>query len=204
MIEANYNDKERVISILTSSFDANKSVNFIVRQDAKRIARIKALMSYSFDVCYSAGAIYLSPDRNACALVLFPDKKRTTLRSIILDIKLLFSCIGLANSRRVLNRESRIKKIHPSESMYYLWFIGVAPDCQYKGIGTTLLNDLIRDSINKVRSIYLETSTEKNIPWYQKFGFHIYNELDLGYKLSFLKRRFVPAEPSSRDAAETH
>ncbi len=38
------------------------------------------------------------------------------------------------------------------------------------------------------RPIYLATSTMKNLPWYKKSGFEVYNELDLGYNLFFLKR----------------
>jgi ribosomal protein S18 acetylase RimI-like enzyme len=72
--------------------------------------------------------------------------------------------------------------------MYYLWFIGVDPNEQHNGIGSALLNEVIREGTKKNRSIYLETSTLKNIPWYEKFGFKIYNELDLGYKLFFLRK----------------
>ena len=71
--------------------------------------------------------------------------------------------------------------------MYYLWFIGVDPKEQNKGTGSTLLKDVIHQASLKNRSVYLETSTSKNIPWYEKFGFKIYNELDLGYRLYFLK-----------------
>ena len=72
--------------------------------------------------------------------------------------------------------------------MYDLWFIGVDPTEQYKGIGTKLLIEVISEGQSKGRSIYLETSTDKNIPWYEKAGFSIYNELDLGYRLFFMRK----------------
>ena len=56
------------------------------------------------------------------------------------------------------------------------------------GRGSSLLDELITRSNSVNRPIYLETSTLRNIPWYKKFGFQIYEELDLGYKLFFLKR----------------
>ena len=188
MIKAGYNDKDLIVDILTKSFDANQSVNYIVKQDKKRTKRIRALMDYSFEVCYLFGDVFLSDDKKACALVLYPDKKKTSIKSILLDVKLIFSCVGLMNIKKTLDRESRIKKIQPKELMYYLWFIGVDPKCQNTGIGSKLLDELIEDSRQKKRSIYLETSTLKNLPWYQKLGFQIYNELSLTYKLFFLKR----------------
>ena len=173
MKNADYKDKNLVIDILTKSFDTNQSVNYIAMQDGKRLKRISALMDYSFEVCYMFGDVFLSDDRKACALILYPDKKKTTLKSILLDIKLIFSCIGVENIKKALVRESKIKQLQPKTTMYYLWFIGVDPEHQNEGIGSVLLDEIINDSKNKQRPIYLETSTLKNLPWYKKYGFQI-------------------------------
>ena len=191
MRKAEFCDKNLVIDILTDSFETNQSVNYIVKQDNKRIKRIRSLMDYSFEVCYSYGEVFLSNNKKACALVLFPDKKKTTLKSIFLDIKLILSCVGLNNIMKAMNRESKIKAMQHKQLMYYLWFIGVDPKYQNSGIGTDLMDEVIKDSNLKERPIYLETSTLKNLPWYKKFGFDIYNELDLSYKLFFLKKELV-------------
>ncbi len=188
MIKAEYSDKNLVVDILTKSFDTNHSVNYIVKQDQKRIQRISSLVDYSFEVCYLFGDVFLSDDKKACALVTYPDQKKTTLKSILLDVKLILSSVGLKNIKKTLARESMINKVQPKELKYYLWFIGVDPKYYNKGIGSILLSQIIEDSEHKKRTIYLETSTMKNLPWYKKFGFNIYHELDLSYKLFFLKR----------------
>ena len=188
MKKAKYKDKDLIVEILTKSFETNQSVNYIVKQDTKRLNRIKALMDYSFEVCYLYGDVFLSDDNKACSLVLYPDKKKTTIKSIVLDVKLILSCVGLKNIKKTLGREALIKKIQPKELMYYLWFIGVDPAYQNTGIGSELLNELIVDSKLKERPIYLETSTLKNLPWYKKFGFNIYHEAELSYKLFFLNK----------------
>lgn len=188
MKKAEYNDKDLIVNTLTKSFESNQSVNYIVKQDEKRLKRIKALMDYSFEVCYLFGDVFLSDDNRACALVLYPDKKKTTIKSIMLDVSLILSCVGIENIKKTLNREGIIKKIQPKVPMYYLWFIGVDPEYQNTGIGSELLKEIIEDSRRKERPIYLETSTLKNLPWYKKFGFDIYHEADLSYKLFFLKK----------------
>ena len=186
MKKAKYKDKDLIVEILTKSFETNQSVNYIVKQDTKRLNRIKALMDYSFEVCYLYGDVFLSDDNKACSLVLYPDKKKTTIKSIVLDVKLILSCVGLKNIKKTLGREALIKKIQPKELMYYLWFIGVDPAYQNTGIGSELLNELIVDSKLKERPIYLETSTLKNLPSYKKFVFNINHEVELNYKLFFL------------------
>lgn len=146
MIKASYDDKDRIVNILVEAFDDNKSVNYIVRQDSKRKQRIRRLMEYSFDICHSFGKVFLSDDNKACALILLPDKKKTTLRSVWWDIKLILTCTGIGNIRKALNREAKIKALQPKQSLYYLWFIGVKNTEQGKGIGSNLLKELIYDN----------------------------------------------------------
>jgi hypothetical protein len=188
MIKAISSDKQLIVAILTDSFSQNQSVNYIIKQDGKRVERIKALMDYSFDICFLFGEVYLSDDKKGCALILYPDKKKTTFRSIYLDSKLAVKCLGIKNLFKAMRREDVITKQHPNELMYYLWFIGVSIEHQHLGIGSKLLQDIITEGHRQKRAIYLETSTLKNIPWYQHFGFTIYQEIDMGYKLFFLTK----------------
>ncbi len=191
MIKVGHDKKELVISILSESFESNLSVNYIVGTSNGKSKRIKALMEYSFEICYLFGDVYISEDGLACALVLYPDKRKTTLKSIILDIFLLFRCIGFLNIGNAISREKNIKKIQPKEPMTYLWFLGVNPSSQHLGIGSKLLQEVIIDSEKKNLPIYLETSAVKNLPWYKRFGFQIYDQLEFNYSLYFLKRNII-------------
>jgi hypothetical protein len=97
MKKAGLSDRSLVVDILVASFEDNKSVNYVIKQDRSRLKKIRMLMEYSFDVCYYFGDVYLSDDGHACALILYPDKKKMTLRSILLDVKFVFRCVGWGN-----------------------------------------------------------------------------------------------------------
>lgn len=188
MLKAEVADKELITKILSKSFEANQSVNYIVRQDNKKTGRIDALMEYSFEVCSLFGDVFFSDDHKACALLLYPQNKRTTIKSIWLDVKLITQAIGFDGIGKALERESKIKAKQSKEPMIYLWFIGVNPSDQHKGIGSKLLQDVIAFAEQKKLPIFLETSTLTNLPWYERFGFKIYDRLELTYTLYFLKR----------------
>ncbi len=188
MKNAGYHEKDLVIDILAKSFEANKSVNYIIKQDAKRSDRIRALMDYSFEVCSLFGEVFLSDDKRACALIVYPDKKKVTLKSISLDLKLIFKCIGIENVIKTLKREKIINSVHPQTPFSYLWFIGVALKDQNEGIGSKLLNSILDYYDKQNRPVYLETSTVRNLPWYNKFGFQSYHEEELTYHLYFYRR----------------
>lgn len=188
MIKAQNTNRELITSILTQSFDDNKSVNYIIPQDRHRVKRIQRLMEYSFDYCMLFGEVYLSGDKQGCALLVHPGKVRTTLRSAWLDLRLVIQCIGLFNLRKVLQREALLKKLHPREPFCYLWFIGVNPAVQKKGIGSTLLRELLDHCDHTRLPVYLETSVERNVPWYEQWGLTVYEKLDLGYTLYCMRK----------------
>lgn len=187
MIQAAYTDKPLIVDILTHSFADNKSVNYIVKQDGKKDLRLRRLIEYSFNYCYWFGQVLLSNDKQACALIMYPDKKKITLKSVIADIKLVVGCTGIGNLKKAMRRENAIKEKHPQSLFTYLWFIGVKPENQKKGNGTVLLTEIIAERKNNNRPVLLETSVERNLPWYKKHGFETYAELDFGYKLYCMK-----------------
>lgn len=180
-------DKLLVTELLCEAFNDNLSVNYIILQDKKHEQRIRALMDYSFEMCYRFGEVWLSDDRKACALLLYPHLRKTTFYSVWLDFKLVFSAIGIDRIGKALDRENKIKTFQPKLPMAYLWFIGVNPLYQHQGIGSCLLKEILSHATGHGLSVYLETSTESNLAWYEKHGFSAYDTLDLCYKLHFFK-----------------
>ncbi|MCD9017564.1 GNAT family N-acetyltransferase [Parachryseolinea silvisoli] len=188
MRRAEDTDRALVVDILVKSFHDNKSVNHVVKQDRHKAKRMKALMEYSFDLCLSFGEIWIGDGNTGCALILYPREKKQTLRSILLDIKVAIFAIGLLRVASIAKREQAIKGHHPKGDITYLWFIGVDPKYQHQGIGSTLLLNVIDRSKMAQRPIYLETSSLKNVAWYNSFGFEVFEMLEFSYTL-FLFRR---------------
>lgn len=190
LVHAKPEDKELIVNMLTKAFSQNKSVDYIISSYGNREKRIKSLMEYSFDVCKLFGKVYVSEDKNACALVFYSDQKKNTLKSIFFDLKLIINCTGPGNISKVMAREKAIKSHYPDVAMSYLWFIGVAPEFQNQGLGKILLEEITEESRTLNRPLYLETSSEKNVSWYLKSGFELYQQLDFGYKLFMFRKVF--------------
>ena len=188
MKKADHTYKSLVVDILSKSFDDNQSINYIVKQDSKRKERIEGLMEYCFKVCLAKGQIFISDNDKSCALILHPEKKMGAIKEMLLELKLAISSIGVIRSFKVLKREKLIKQNQPKEPFYYLWFIGVAPDAQGKGIGSALIEEVFQKYNEETRPFYLETSVVKNLSWYEKYGFKLFKELDLGHKLYLMLR----------------
>ncbi len=187
MIVANKSHKKIVRKILSSSFKENGSIKFVVKNDKTELKRIERLIDYSFEYGLTFGKVFLSEDHKSCCIMLLPEKKKTTFKfDVYWTAILVLKVIGFSHVLKVLNRESKLKKFQPKDAFYHLWYIGVLPDNQKKGIGSNLLHHVLDEY--KDRPIYLETSNPVNIPWYQKHGFKIIKTLELGYQLNILKR----------------
>jgi ribosomal protein S18 acetylase RimI-like enzyme len=188
MIKAGYSDKQLVVQILCDAFDANKSINYIVKQDSKRKERIRTLMDYSFDISQKFGEVFLSEDKKACVLILYPEKKKFSLGSLLPDLRLAFTCIGISRIGKVMEKEKKTKANHPASPMLHLWFLGVEPSFQGMGAGKKILGEIINKSAEMNRPVYLETSMVENLEFYKKFKFEIYNVIDISYKIYLLRR----------------
>jgi len=187
---ATYADKDLVTGILSSSFKDNQSVSYILPQDDKFPLRTKVLMDYSFETCMAAGIVLISDDEKACALLKLSGKSSRPLRQAWLDLNLIWSGTGLLRLPRLLKHESTLSHIRGKNEMSYLWFIGVSPQYQHMGLGTKLLQQVLAHCKTFKVPLCLETSTMRNLPWYQQLGFKLYHTLEGDYKLFFLRYTF--------------
>ncbi len=186
MISGKLCDKDRIVDIISDSFDENKSTNFVVKQDIKRKKRLRGLIEYSVLQGEAFGKIFMSNDKNGACIVLFPRSKKMTIQALIWNVRLIFKVIGLNNLFKVIKKEKLLKKNHPKTPFYHLWYIGVDPNFQDKGIGSKLLQEVLEFCND--RPIYLETSVVANLDWYARYGFKIINVLNFDYKLYVLKK----------------
>ncbi len=178
--------KERVIDIISKSFDKNASINFVIKQDQRRKKRLRNLVEYSLYQGITYGKVFLSDDWNAACILIRPKIKKNSFSSLIWDIRLIWKVIGVKKIPIVLKREKLLKENHPDRDFFHLWYIGVDPEHQDKGIGSVLLEEIL--TFCDELPVYLETSVAKNLIWYQRFGFEIMKTIDLGYKLYVLKK----------------
>ncbi|MDC8100393.1 GNAT family N-acetyltransferase [Chryseobacterium rhizosphaerae] len=187
MRKATSQDREKVVAILCEAFiDVHipNSINFVVKNSGNRYKRLKGLMEFQFDVSMLDGSVFLSDDDKGC--ILYLHRTKFSFKKLLLEIKLLLTCIGMDNMLKVLKREKLLKNYHPKDRYIHLWLMGVLPKNQGSGIGTKLLQESLNTYKNRL--IYVETTTLENRNFYKQNGFEIFHEtFELDYPLYFLK-----------------
>jgi GNAT superfamily N-acetyltransferase len=79
---------------------------------------------------------------------------------------------------------------HPREPHHYLFLLGVDPSMQGRGVGRTLIGPILERCDRDSLPAYLETATERNIPFYQSLGFVVTGEhhIEDGPLMRFMRR----------------
>lgn len=73
-----------------------------------------------------------------------------------------------------------IERVHPDEPHYYLEILGTRKDRQGAGIGSAVMDPVLRRSDEQGLPAYLESSNPRNIPFYARHGFEVREEVDCG------------------------
>jgi ribosomal protein S18 acetylase RimI-like enzyme len=62
----------------------------------------------------------------------------------------------------------------PDEPAWYLMYLGVDPEAQGNGTGSAILRESLRSVMERQAApAYLETGTERNVRFYERFGFGV-------------------------------
>ena len=71
-------------------------------------------------------------------------------------------------------------KYHPDEPHWYLPLIGVDPTRQGRGYGSALLTHALRQCDREQVPAYLESTNPRNTPLYQRHGFEVIGQIQVG------------------------
>jgi ribosomal protein S18 acetylase RimI-like enzyme len=85
----------------------------------------------------------------------------------------------IANMRTTFQLLSLIESKHPREPHWYLASLGTAVEQQGKGVGGALMRPVLDHCDAEGIPCYLESSKERNIPFYRRHGFEVVEEVPL-------------------------
>jgi len=135
------------------------------------------------EVYLPLGIVHVENTGRAAALWLPPEARLEVaprLGLLRFGIRLVGKTGGLRALYRLYRQGSVFEKHYPSEPHYYLQFIGCRSEDQGQGIGAALLKDGLAICDKRGMPAYLECSNHRNVSLYQRHGFHIKAQQEVG------------------------
>jgi ribosomal protein S18 acetylase RimI-like enzyme len=114
---------------------------------------------------FSGGALWLPPG-------VLPDGPA-------LD-KLISETVREPARSEVLSVLEQMGDSHPEEKHWHLAFIGVDSAHQGNGVGAALMRHRLAEIDKQGLHAYLESSNPRNVPFYQRHGFEVIREIQVG------------------------
>jgi ribosomal protein S18 acetylase RimI-like enzyme len=124
-----------------------------------------------------------SNDGSAVALWIPPGQKMTTARLARSGNLLLPMRIGVGRLRALLTASSAMDRIHKRCAPvphWYLVVLGIEPQLQGKGRGSSLLRHGLARADRTGAPCYLETSQRSNLDFYERHGFSVVGQAPIG------------------------
>jgi GNAT superfamily N-acetyltransferase len=178
--KATATDVPQLSAALADAFYDDPPAKWFFPDDAVRKSRLQRWFSLALRKLYLRhDECYTTDEHVGAALWVPPDVRHmTTLEQIRLvphtlalfrrDLPRILRAIAGAGSKR------------PSESHYYLPFMGVAPEHQGRGIGSALIRPVLERCDRENVVAYLEATTERNAAFYERHRFETFDETRLG------------------------
>jgi ribosomal protein S18 acetylase RimI-like enzyme len=169
-------DRGAVVRALARAFDADPVINYVLRQDDRRAFAFELF----FDVAFRTLSLphdeaWVAEDGAGAALWTPPGKWSDF--TLVRSIHHLVRAVGVRRSPRIFRALDRVGHLHPTQSHWYLFAIGVDPDRQGRGIGGALLDAVLTRCDASGTPAYLEASSPHNVRLYERKGFRITDEI---------------------------
>jgi len=169
-------DENQVIDVITLAFSGEPAARFVYPNAPGYVANwpavVKAFGSKAFEHGtayyvdgFLGGALWLPPNVHADEEGLGALFQETVPEE---DQEVVFAVLEeMGNS-------------HPDEPHWYLPLIGVDPIHQDKGYGSALMQHALIQCDRNKELAYLDCSNAPKIPFYQKHGFEVVKEIQIG------------------------
>ena len=168
----------RLIEILAQSFDRDPIVNWMILQDERRPERLRAFFQMWLRLrSYEEGEVLTTPDVDGVFLWMPSHKVRAPWWAQLAQTATFLKFCGLRDSRRVLALFDALTNAHPPEPHIYVQLLGVDPASRGKGVATDLFNDVIDMAERLGLPCYGETSVERNLDIWGRFGLCPFGEI---------------------------
>jgi GNAT superfamily N-acetyltransferase len=164
---------------LGRAFEDDPVMAHLIPRDARRHSdRLARFMLLGTRGAVADGTVYTTGELSGGAVWRAPNRWKVPTRQLLPDTPALVWALG----RRIrvgMATLQMLERHHPTEPHWYLEILGTEPAEQGKGIGSALMAPVLERCDGEGVPSYLESSKEKNIPYYERHGFRVTGELAL-------------------------
>jgi GNAT superfamily N-acetyltransferase len=193
-------DRSMVLATVTAAFARDPAWQFLLGGQYEKVAPLFA--GALFDVRIERAEVWISPDAASVAMCESPSSREAPATRAEAIWARYRASAGTEASRRLDAYNSALGAVSPQTPYWYLGVLATHPDRWGSGLGTAVLDPVLREADASGVPCCLETSTEANRRFYTRRGFTGAIEVSLpdGPSTWWLSR--PPRAPGTQGAIE--
>ena len=169
----------REVSIaLGKAFSDDPVMAYIFPKSEGRAGRIAGIMRMGIRNYGSHGRVEYVGDISAAAVWQQPEAPKPSFFDQFVD-----AMEGIVKLRGAINRAATVQQLLAKNRLqqphWYLAILGTVPQWQGKSLGGRLLESQLKECDKYAIPAYLESSNIANVPFYQRHGFVVRQEIQL-------------------------
>lgn len=174
--EARPEEHRSVCDVLGRAFADDPVAEYLFPDPATRAARYARFAAIAIAAFSRSCVVMTEPELRSGAIWQSPAHTRLGLGQ---QLRLLASLVGLTRSGfgRAARMGELMSRHHPREPHWYLAVLGTDPSAQRTGLASAVLQPILDRCDREQLPAYLESSKAANIPFYNKHGFEVVDEL---------------------------
>lgn len=193
------NDIDAMVEQLCRSFADDPVMQHVFREPAKQHNGMRAYFKTQIRADYMRwGGCYTTDDHMGSAIWGPAGKPLLTGLAGLATLRPVFPYV-YKHMLATFQLTNLIESMHPKVPHWYLATLGTDPEAQGKGVGSALLKPVLDHCDREGIGAYLESSKERNVPFYARHGFKVQKEVKLpagGPSIWTMWREPRPSEPS--------
>jgi len=173
-------DVPALVGVLARAFDADPVVGWVVRQDAGRRAAIEWVFRLVLEMALRHGVVEVTDDLAAVAVWEPPGRRGAGRLREAWRLPGYVRAVGFRRLVRVSAAVAAMEACRPRQPHWYLADLAVEPSLQGRGTGGALLAHGLERADRDLMPAYLESSSARNRPLYERHGFRLRERHVLG------------------------
>lgn len=170
---ATFDDAPQLAPALARAFHDDPVARYALPSDRRRPKQLARFYTERLRTLVEDELVFTDDERRGAALWAAPDRWRTPLP------ELLRTRVFTRTTPLFLLGGARVEHRHPRRLHYYLAILGVEPSAQGRGLGSQLMKPMLDRCDREHVPAYLESSKAENVPFYERHGFQVTEEVDL-------------------------
>lgn len=192
-------DVKALTGALVRAFDDDPVAVYLFGRPGARRRGLRAFFDIQLRrLLRGAGEVWTTDERRAAAMWVpadMPAQVQAGVRDALRLAPVLLDLVAGGAPGPALRLLAEIERARPTVPHWYLATLGTDPPLQGHGVGSALLRAVLRTVDSQGAPAYLESSKERNVPFYARHGFEVTGTLrppDGGVTLWLMWRRPHP------------